>query len=188
MPQLFCDTSFFQLVRTGIKLTHRILPIFLRGPGNYVKFARRSKTLIFNKPAANSNFAFITYTYISHTTDKVLFNETKLFSARFCFRSAIKLLLNFLQRVCRAPERAEVVRRCCLPPNYLAARSRSPEKLTWPNGQTQLKAFHSSIQISLPLPIRNHSDRLLYHSVLLFHCINIHIDATCNDGSIKRGA
>lgn len=67
----------------------------------------------------------------------------------------------------------------------VSQRSQRPKR--WPalNGQTRLKAFHSSIQIRL----RSHPVTIVTaYSTLLFHCINIHIDITCNDGSIKRGA
>lgn len=112
---------------------------------------------------------------------------------RFCFRSAIKLLLNFQQYYLRT---TWTVRETCAGAVFLVCLLIIPESATskrpkcWPaqNGQTGAKSLsrlHSntaSVQ-----PNRNHSDRPTLRS-LLFHCINIHIDSTCNVGSIKWGA
>lgn len=109
---------------------------------------------------------------------------------RFCFRSAIKLLLNFLQRCLQSTwtvreSCAGILLLVCLLIIPVSERSQLPKR--WPalNGQTMLKAFHGSIQTRL----RAHPVTIVTaYSTLLFHCINIHIDITCNDGSIKRGA
>lgn len=74
----------------------------------------------------------------------------------------------------------------CLPANYPGFGAQSaPKMLTrskWSNGAKSLSRLHSNKVSSYPVTI------VTDHSALLFHCINIHIDITCNDGSIKRGA
>lgn len=73
----------------------------------------------------------------------------------------------------------------CLPANYPGFEAQSaPKTLTrskWSNEAKSLSQLHSNKASSHPVTI------VTAHSTLLFHCINIHIDITCNDGSIKRG-